>query len=628
MQDQLWHLSIAALAIPAAVGLLSSLRPYRRKRAITFARCLTAGLFLSGFAMFFALYYCDSTDGSAFAGNLVGSLFISLKSALGLFVFNGNYANLMAQTAGWSATTVERYEILAAALLALAPLTACGFVLTFIKNLCSHLRYWISRLTFWRTVHVFSEVNERSLSLAHSIVENRRIRLKRPICRLLFGWIFFLFDFLRRPVLVFTGVTDDREKRASALIEEAKELNAILFRKDLASVAHGRLPIRRISFYLISENEDAKLTHTAALLKRNYRRARLYLFSDSQASRAFLCSYTKEEKNAIRTEVIRVDDIRALVYHTLDENGHLLFKRACEKNGEKVISAAIIGLGRYGMEMLKGLLWYCQLPRYTVHLTVIDASPDAAERIEAACPELVIGPHRDVPGDMRYRIEVLQRTTGTLSFETDVRHLENPTYVFVSLGDDESNVSTALEVRRVLALEGKHPRVETVVYSASLRSRIDADVASSTEMAEFDIYTIGNLSSFYTEGTVIASDLVSEGFGVHRRYGECVGVSGKNGFYMNDYNFYSSLTKALHERLRIKLELDIPGVDKPWDQRTEEEKLAIGLVEHVRWNAYLRTEGYQYSGSPDKNSRSTVARLHNNLVPVTQLTDEDLRKDA
>ena len=69
-------------------------------------------------------------------------------------------------------------------------------------------------------------------------------------------------------------------------------------------------------------------------------------------------------------------------------------------------------------------------------------------------------------------------------------------------------------------------------------------------------------------------------------------------------------------------------MDKPWDQRTEEEKLAIGLVEHVRWNAYLRTEGYQYSGSPDKNSRSTVARLHNNLVPVTQLTDEDLRKDA
>ena len=58
------------------------------------------------------------------------------------------------------------------------------------------------------------------------------------------------------------------------------------------------------------------------------------------------------------------------------------------------------------------------IPGYTVHLTVIDASPDAAERIEAACPELVIGPHRDVPGDMRYRIEVLQRTTGTLSFET------------------------------------------------------------------------------------------------------------------------------------------------------------------------------------------------------------------
>ena len=64
------------------------------------------------------------------------------------------------------------------------------------------------------------------------------------------------------------------------------------------------------------------------------------------------------------------------------------------------------------------------------------------------------------------------------------------------------------------------------------------------------------------------------------------------------------------------------------DKRTDEEKLAIGLIEHVRWNAYMRTEGYQYSGGQNKSSRNDLGKVHHNLVPVTKLSDDDLKKDA
>ena len=37
-------------------------------------------------------------------------------------------------------------------------------------------------------------------------------------------------------------------------------------------------------------------------------------------------------------------------------------------------------------------------------------------------------------------------------------------------------------------------------------------------------------------------------------------------------------------------------------------------VEHKRWNAYMRTEGYQYSGSTQEISRNDLGKLHHDLV--------------
>ena len=133
---------------------------------------------------------------------------------------------------------------------------------------------------------------------------------------------------------------------------------------------------------------------------------------------------------------------------------------------------------------------------------------------------------------------------------------------------------------------------------------------------------IGDLEHFYSFATMIDSNLVEEGKKVHLRWGD------ESEFWKYEYNYRSSIAKAIHERLRAKMKLDIPGINKEWDKRTDEEKLAIGLIEHVRWNAYMRTEGYQYSGSQNKSSRNDLGKVHHNLVPVTKLSDDDLKKDA
>ena len=160
---------------------------------------------------------------------------------------------------------------------------------------------------------------------------------------------------------------------------------------------------------------------------------------------------------------------------------------------------------------------------------------------------------------------------------------------------------------------------------------------------------IGSLESFYSVESLINSDLVRAGYDVNQRWSKsnkidsgkkkpskkkqrATEIEGESEFYKYEYNYRSSITKAIHERLKKKLSsrlgIHFPGVDKEWEELTEDEKLEIGKVEHVRWNAYMRTEGYSYSGDRDGSSRNDLAKKHNRLVSVSELSDDDLRKDA
>ena len=76
-------------------------------------------------------------------------------------------------------------------------------------------------------------------------------------------------------------------------------------------------------------------------------------------------------------------------------------------------------------------------------------------------------------------------------------------------------------------------------------------------------------------------------------------------FNKYEYNFSSFLARIIHRNLREKLAID----------NTE--------IEHRRWCAYMRTEGYQYSGSDKEESRNDLAKLHNDLIPFVSLDESN-----
>ena len=97
-------------------------------------------------------------------------------------------------------------------------------------------------------------------------------------------------------------------------------------------------------------------------------------------------------------------------------------------------------------------------------------------------------------------------------------------------------------------------------------------------------------------------------------------------FWSYEYNYRSSTASAIHRKARASR--GIPGAEKKEEELTAEEKKTIGLLEHRRWNAYMRAEGYVYSGSRNPETRNDLAKTHNDLVPCGMLSKSDMDKDS
>ena len=103
------------------------------------------------------------------------------------------------------------YTTLFSILFVLAPILTFGFVLSFFKNISAYKRY----ITHYNSdVFIFSELNEKSLALAKSLHKNDG----------------------KNRFFVFTDVFEKEEEQSYELVEKAKELGAVCFKKDIVFI--------------------------------------------------------------------------------------------------------------------------------------------------------------------------------------------------------------------------------------------------------------------------------------------------------------------------------------------------------------------------------------------------------
>ena len=567
-------------------------RSYKRNRIFTPTNVFAVGVFLSCVAIFIPIYKEAYIDDVVWLG-YVKTFFNSVHHAIRLFVVDSDFEIIQNAVSGKTGFVAYFYTILSALLFVLAPVTTFGFILSFFKNVSAYKKYLGC---FFSDVYIFSELNSKSVELANSIYK------KYPESR-----------------LVFTDVSENNKEVTYELVERARELDAICFKKDVVTLklrVHWHR--KKMLFFAISEDESKNLKHALNIMKQygDVKNTELYVFASGKDSELALSKEVYRENMKVR----RINPIRFLTYDLLYTMGKEIFDKAIlNDNGEKEISAVVLGMGEHGVEMLKALSWFCQMDGYFIRLNGFDMNTSAESSFKVKCPELMDEKfnNKHVYDDAKYFIKIhSDMRTDTKEFYDKLENLGDVSYVYVSLGDDKVNIETAINVRAIMKKRGLSPIIHAVVYDSDKNEALrDAKCMGETDEETCKIRYVGDLKTLYSERVILRYELEKLALARHMNNMNAKEVE----FWKYEYNYRSSMSSAIHIEIRKKC--GMPGADKQLKERSDDEMNVLRVIEHNRWNAYMRTEGYS------KGDKDHVAKKHNLLVPFEDLPPEEKIKD-
>ena len=581
---------ILALSLFAVVSVFAYIRrksKYRRGRLLTPMHFMVLASVLSAAVLIFP--WCYESYGGAIGQASATTIF----RTIGLFLADSDMLNLFENLPEMASWVRVGYVVWYSILIVMLPFFSFGFLLSFFKNLSAYRRYF---LHYFYDCYVFSELNERSMALAESLHENQ------PKGR------FF----------VFTDVYEQEEEAYCELIERAKALNAVFFRKDIATINfsfHSKK--KELVFFTLGEDQTENSIQAMQLVQRTKRKGHTHLYVLSQQEEAeLLMSKAYDLAGDSDIKIRRVNNVRSLVYRTLYEKGYeKIFQSALPaEDGMKEINVLIVGMGRYGTEMAKALPWFCQMDGYRVRIDVFEVAKDAKARFTAMCPELMEFEKRAaIETEDRYTIEIHDGcNVESADFLKMVDELPLTTYAFVSLGDDAKNVAQAMKLRTYFARRNLSPVIQSVVYNTEKSKNLKG--LHNYRGQSYDIDYIGDRQSSYSEDVIMYMEVEDLALQRHLKWGD------EQDFWKFDYNYRSSIASAIHHEMKIQC--GIPGADQAPDERSDADRVALRILEHRRWNAFMRSEGYSYNPV-----RNVLAKTHHCLVPFWELDEKEQAKD-
>lgn len=583
-------ISIAFLVLSILCAIYTG-KHYRSSRFLTPFHTLLAGVFL---AVFFAMVPVFVGMLEKEDGYVLKLCIFDVLQTLQVFTVNVG-GDFILDHINSSATAISGvYSIYVSLLFFAAPVFTVGFIISLLKNVLAEISF---RVHYRGDVYAFSDMNEKSLILAKSIRHSHK-----------------------NAVIIFTNVDREAEDSLGEYIDEAKQLKAIVFRKDINAIdfmKHSKSA--ELTFLLIGEKESENLLQSLKILEMYNRRknTHVFVFSSGVEGELLLSNAPKGD-----VKVRRVNEIRSLIYRFLYDEGDVLFKSAVKSAGvPKTINAVVLGLGKYGSEMVKALSWYCQMDGYSVRIYGFDADESAEEKFSALCPELMSEKYNGsyIPGEGDYAIRIYSGVNAsTKTFAELFTEIPDVSFVFVCLGNDAENITQAANIRMLSERKGDKPVIKTIISSVEEKNALIG--TTNYRGQAYGIDPIGDLETLSSEEILLGSELEHLALERHLKWGQ------EEEFWQYEYNYRSSMASAIHMKARIAC--GIPGADKKEEDLTPEERTVIEPLEHRRWNTYMRSEGYVYSGSPDKSSRNDLAKMHHDLVAFASLTEEEKRKDS
>ena len=569
-------------AAPVTWGVVSAAAGNKRK--VFIFKFLVTGVFGALICVFVPAHMVNSEASGAGA---VRAIFLSLYNTIQTFAAGCDYSNIANSVDRCPDSFVSLYEAWTSVLFVVAPVCTFGVVLSLFKNVTAYLRYIFC---FSGKIYIFSELNSKALALAKDIRDKET-----------------------KTCIVFTGL-DSKKEEDDDLTQKAREMGAICFSKDITDVKLMKRSHRIDMFFFMIGDDEFKNLDNCLKVHEQYKNrdlTHIYVFATKTETEVI------NSLEASKVRIRRINEIKAVVNRLFYENGTILFDTAAQtENGNKKISAVVVGMGRYGTEFVKTLAWYGQMDGYELEINAFDKDPDALSKFTALAPELMSETHNGVyvEGEAQYKITVHSGVAAdTIDFAEKIGKITDATYVVVALGNDDLNIHVATQLRMYFERLKIKPVIQAIVYSTQQKQALTG--LRNHKKQPYNITFIGDTEYTYTKDVIVDAVLEKDALAGH------LGLRQEADFWSSEYNYRSSMALAIHKKARLHCK--IPGAGKK--EPTPAEEQILGPLEHRRWNAYMRSEGYIYSKSPDPRTRNDLAKMHHNLVTFQEL-DDDIRK--
>lgn len=545
----------------------------------------------------------------------------------------------------------------------LMPITAFGSILVYFLKIFGWFRYTLFRGD--QEIILFSDLTDKTKAYAKRIDPKNKLLI---FCNTE-DTDEESFDEERSQNMIFTGQTEIQllkqlQKRRLTIMEigEDEERNLqrsveIIQELEKCSEKQTQSPVRQfLQKYIPGKVLEQKI---------------FKLFSDdlSDEDKKTISLYTASghpEASTIMDNLMKRGTKTPLLYNQtmIDEHKRIAFKLLHDEplyklvdNDTEKLDILIVGLGHMGQEVLKAISWAgCFLDTDT-NVHVIDRSGiENGEELLSECPELGVDllhkngfeqpEHGGVQLNKDAPIYYYSTEAKGPDFDKIIRSLAHCRYVVVSLGDDSATMETALRIYRLI-MRDRYLKDKTII-PPEIHVRIRDDENIKLFSAKDDRSAFASFKQFGSDKDIYGTDQISESelekMAVEARkiYMEQNNLENEGWAayeYLSQFGKNANQAAGLHALYKlhfmknVKVErraesdpADLNESKKVFDTLVSyAEKEKIANWEHIRWQAYMRTEGFVHA--PYEKTKELYDSLYNgNAKETAALTRAELLK--
>ncbi|MBQ7581993.1 MAG: hypothetical protein IJU25_04160, partial [Lachnospiraceae bacterium] len=485
----------------------------------------------------------------------------------------------------------------------LMPVTAYAVILVYFLKAVEWFRFTLLRGK--KKVILFSALTEKSKAYA------ARIRDKDTL-------------------LVFAN-TDDGEKEN---FEEDRFRNMIFTDQNEIQTLK-QLKLRDLTIMEMGDDESRNLQQSVGIIHYLSSQDRitaednisLYTVSHQPEAAVILDNLMNDarSKSPIGFRHTVIDEFKRIAFKLLYDSP--LYELVDENT--QTLNIMIIGFGRMGQEVLKAISWAGVFPDTDVNVHCISLQAvEHGRRLLSTCPELGVdlrheGGFRVFKNGIQLNpdapIYYYSTETDTPDFDEIIKNLSFCDYVVISLGEDAATISRALHVYRLIMrekyLNGAEIREPKILVR--IRDNDNLQMLSTKEdRSVFSHFTVfGSDEDIYSAKQVGQSELDHLAENVCNIYRDENGQTDEMSkyAYRPETEKNSNQSAAMHALYKLhfchgvsfeKLDASVSKEEaariheesvKAYKANvSEEERHKLAEWEHIRWQAYLRTEGYVY----------------------------------